>query len=777
MAKKRKSKTSQPSTGVLVDQAKSHLSAGRYRDAIDSYKQLLKREDRPAWREALANAYMGRAEQLAAKAMYKEAAALWENKAALCGDQHQLDRYIDWLLRAGRFVRGARMFAETDEGFQQSPDGCRLAALLAGLLVSGHGEITESLPEDSPLLRQREDVLAAMKAYCQGDDDAVRERLKSIPFRSPYRDLGLILKALVALASESRSGVAQLDKIASDSPLARFAQLVRTAELEGDALLEALSRCNETEREWLLTLKGWEEQHIKQLGRLSDIQTSDPKTLFKFAIAAGEPFETASLKQFCFELLPAYPEGLAAFENRFGEVPLSERERIRALAEERRQHSEAAGVHWANCANRLMASKPSGDDALKTALILRHRADLSMRTRGADPWDEGVQRDLAKSLEFDPEDKETYLKLMEMAQRRDDRKAQDHWVERAVGQFPEDAEVLMAAGRAAYRRRAFKKAAGFAHTLLKRDPINPHARNLLISCHMAHARKQIRSRRHDLAERELITAAEFVREEDQRGIVELNRGFLALLNDQEQEGQELWRQGLQHLGNGIIGEFRFMVDGRRLGIAQRTLTQHYNRVKGKPLPPTVKDILMLAELLHRYVDDGVKEIPQLLDRLRAPLKTAAKLEFSAQELQTICVALQKAGHHLLLKDYAEAAMNRFGQEPRFLYYYMFGRSKGRSQKLTPLERIQLQGAVNRALDAGDHVTASRIEELIGFPSFGPAGLPPLPPDMAEGFEEVIDDLMDRLNTDNFEDVLDFIEERLREEGGLPPLPLPRGRRR
>ena len=80
---------------------------------------------------------------------------------------------------------------------------------------------------------------------------------------------------------------------------------------------------------------------------------------------------------------------------------------------------------------------PHGDEALKVALILRHLADLSLELNGPDPWDKESLDYLARSLELDPEDKDSYLKLMMMAQQRDDSKARDRWVEQAVRQFPE----------------------------------------------------------------------------------------------------------------------------------------------------------------------------------------------------------------------------------------------------------------------------------------------------------------------------------------------------
>ncbi|QBQ56016.1 hypothetical protein [Nitrosococcus wardiae] len=54
MGKKRKPQTARQSIDVLAAQAESHLQAGRFREAMDAYKQLLKGEQHPPqWREGL----------------------------------------------------------------------------------------------------------------------------------------------------------------------------------------------------------------------------------------------------------------------------------------------------------------------------------------------------------------------------------------------------------------------------------------------------------------------------------------------------------------------------------------------------------------------------------------------------------------------------------------------------------------------------------------------------------------------------------------------------
>jgi hypothetical protein len=75
----------------LIALGQTSLTAHDYKDAIEVYKLLLKREHQPeaGWGASLAAAYLERAKQLAEKAMYREVAVLWENIPASCGQAPQ----------------------------------------------------------------------------------------------------------------------------------------------------------------------------------------------------------------------------------------------------------------------------------------------------------------------------------------------------------------------------------------------------------------------------------------------------------------------------------------------------------------------------------------------------------------------------------------------------------------------------------------------------------------------------------------------------------------
>ena len=140
-------------TRELIARGVALLSDQNYKDAIDVYKLLLKREPQPeaGWRDSLAKVYLERARQLAQKAMHREAAVLWENIPTLCGQTPQPDLYLDWLLRSGQYAKAMRAYASHAAAL---PAGGELETLLAALALAGQKEVLQAIPPDAPLFAE-----------------------------------------------------------------------------------------------------------------------------------------------------------------------------------------------------------------------------------------------------------------------------------------------------------------------------------------------------------------------------------------------------------------------------------------------------------------------------------------------------------------------------------------------------------------------------------------------------------------------------------------------
>ncbi|MEO1887983.1 MAG: tetratricopeptide repeat protein, partial [Methyloprofundus sp.] len=83
----------------LAEQAQALHKSGKYKEAIKLYEKLLQTPDADLCREPLANCYVQRAIGFAAKDMYKEALALWENHTQFTQPPYEAyDQYITWVV-------------------------------------------------------------------------------------------------------------------------------------------------------------------------------------------------------------------------------------------------------------------------------------------------------------------------------------------------------------------------------------------------------------------------------------------------------------------------------------------------------------------------------------------------------------------------------------------------------------------------------------------------------------------------------------------------------
>src|SRR5260370_21465419 len=78
----RQSSFQEASVPPLAVKATEALRLGDFKQAIDLFKRLVKQDARPEWRDALAEAYAGRARILAAKGLFEEAETALSKAAA-----------------------------------------------------------------------------------------------------------------------------------------------------------------------------------------------------------------------------------------------------------------------------------------------------------------------------------------------------------------------------------------------------------------------------------------------------------------------------------------------------------------------------------------------------------------------------------------------------------------------------------------------------------------------------------------------------------------------
>ncbi len=372
--------------------------------------------------------------------------------------------------------------------------GSRRQVLLA---LAGDEGVLASLTPESPLVRHLAPARAAVEAFCCGDDAAMEAALARLPFRSPYRDLRWLLKGLACHPGNPADGRRFLARIAPDSPFrepARVAEAVLTGEVA--ALPPPL-------REFAAALRpAGSTDKLAVVRRLID----------------RRDIETVK------GALVHLPTAVSLYQEQIAPLPAAERLRIEALHQEHYGDRRRACELWGELLAHYREREP-----LQAAAIAEHLAELTADLAG--PEGPQVARWLETAAGLDPDDRTVWLKLADHYRRcgksADLRKA----LARALARFPDDGELRRLAAQAALDRDAYGRAVAHVKRLLRRDPLDARARDLLFQARVAQARKYLAAGREAPARRVLADVWEAAGDEGRRARVLVLEGMAALLGD------------------------------------------------------------------------------------------------------------------------------------------------------------------------------------------------------------------------------------------------------
>jgi len=745
--------------------ASAALVAARYKDAIDLFKDLLKRERRPAWLDGLAAAYAGRAEQLAAKDMVKEALALWRTRAEACQVPLLDGPYVGWLMKTGQIEHALRLLPSVDKlpAAQREQATAQLAAavlvapdhLLAGL---SPGLAPESLGHRAAA---RSAIAASAQSGAQGDPAALEAALQGISFRSPYRELRPLLRALSLLATDPTAAAESLARVPVPGPCRALAQALRVCLMPGTEWLAGLCALDDAGRTLVLEIKGCplpQRALVLELAARSALAAPAPAELFDLLQRHRRVLPDRAARPLALRLLPHAPQRLDAFQIGFGPLDAADQARVLALAAELKLRPEDAEYHWLRLVKLLrQAQSPAGQR--RAALVLRrladehaqHSADGSLCVHALD-W-------LQQCLRLDPTDRDTHLRLLRDARRAGDLKQARSWHDAASQQFPGDALVLQEGVEIALATGAYKKAAGLAKQVLQADPINPRVRTLVGQSHLAHARKLIGANRLQAAQRELDEAAHWLRSAGDRGQLALLRGLAA---EPVETGDALLREAVADLGGALVGAFHLLLEAKRVKSGAGFAPQELLRRAAVDAhgTPGATEVLALAHALHA-TPQREPAVTVALGVLNGMLtRAAAQLQLGEADHLLLCEALHRHGQPELTRRFAAAALARWPGRPVFVYLEAAARFGSVPWSMPRTEWERLDRIFEQARDQGDERTASRLSKLLGAAS-GPDAfdMPYGPPALGTGS---ISDMLDNLLQSGYED--DILDLARREMG-------------
>ncbi|MFP4061488.1 MAG: hypothetical protein ACLFS2_01695 [Halochromatium sp.] len=762
MAKKRKKPASRATAKAAAAQtpaaresaALQALEAGRYRDAIAELKTLLKEdaasERSQARRLALADAYAGRARELSDKGMLKEALVLWENRAALGPEVAPALEHSLLCLRLGDHEPALRQWSQGEALSREVRE--RIGEQLAAAVLAGAESLLERLAAEDLVRRHAAPARAALDAYCAGDAEALEAALGQLPFRSPYRTWALLLKALARAEREPEAAREMLKRIDDDSAFAPLRRAAEMALLEDTDLLHAIIHAGPRQAELAAQLRGWSPQHLKLARDLAAIEMDasptkapSPQALQRVLQRYRDQLGADWVQQAWLRLLPPITEPWSRRPK--GWNALSEPERALVEAWNAEAHHNAYGWDlsevWESFAMALADEPDTGPDqersqerSLAIALALR-RFDARLRVLETEQPDTDpdspetiAARQLERSLEWDPDHRETYLRLIRWYRRADRLKDARRILSAAQARWPRDMAVLEAAMQTALASNAFKKAAGLARQMLTIDPINHSVRQQLVNAHLRHAAKQIRHRRGDLAIKEVGEARGWVGRgaglENLRARLGWIDGVLQMLYVEREAGRARLLEQLQHRGEGMLGRVELMLAIDLLGLRQDQIAKLLDWRAGKVREPD--DLRAIIAQLRDFREQTDRFTVGLVEQLQLLLKGAPWKRLERAELELACETLSRMQLGDARQEAARAALKRWPRTPVFEYHlYDAKYAKGGRPSTKELDRMQ--AALMQAQEAGDMRAANQLQGLIQeFLPFGGLPIPGLDPD-------------------------------------------------
>ena len=701
------SKSSAPDISVLENQALAKLKAGQYKNAIDLYKALLKHANNADWRQALAQCYLQRALAFATKGMVKEALVLWENYAQNAEPPYEAhDLYISWLLQINDMAKvksclGQLSAQQLDEHY---PD---LASLLGLLIITGKVSCQELLPKDSVFMMHLGKVQEALSAYRNNKLEDIEPTLKKLPFRSAFRDFRTLMKAALLIPESAEQAQSLLAKIPADSPYQPAGALLLAVTHKGAALVKDLLQLTPPQIKVIKEAKNFNKKQIelldvltKQKDRLSD------KVKFNLAIQYQTLFGADLAKHYCLAALSTYPAGKRDFIKHFGAMDDFEASRLNALGCERDRDFNGAEYYWQQ---GITALKTGGaENAFKIALIMRHIAAHQESPEEAITW-------LIDSLNHDPDDRESYVRILQYYERQEQQTdAFKEWLDKSIKKFPNDIELLSLATKAATRNKAFKKATQYAQALLKIDPVNTFAKQVLFTSHLAHARKLIKSKKFHLVEKEIQQAEKITIGKRYQTQAQLMRGLFVYVAEDKKQGEQLITEIMQKYNEGVFNaHFYVSMEALLLNLPVAPLL--------KILPPLTKDYLLsqqeiaqLIRLIQQYADEdsaNQTHLHKTLEKVKPIIKQSFKQSFSEETLLTLCQCLDNIRHFELLRACVKIAQPLW-DNPIWMYYRVYSEANGKPEKCSDINSYRLQESLKEAQEQNDQRATALIGQFL-----------------------------------------------------------------
>ena len=696
------------------------MRVGDYTQAIDLFKRLVKQDARTEWRDALAEAYAERARTLAAKGMFEEAEIALSKAAGPDGTIRDPLLYVQCLVKRGQVHKAAELavkYVVNDK--VPAATAPQLAELTAALWLVAPVPLAPPADQQSEGGKWIEHARVAhqtLTAWIEGKPQQEIDLLLSrIPLRSAFRGLRLSIKSLMTAPEDPARARQLLEGIPPKSAFGSF-RLAIEAALAGEPA-EPVARTSRSQQVFAVEVKGLPNSAAQSLAQLVKAERNGPGALLSFLASQTGTLPADDVKSACLNLLPQAPDRLRQFESAFGRLSEFDKNRVLALAAEIGNDWKRAEQRW-RVAAQSIENAADTEARLSAGVIYRHLARLAEdhpEIEGEGTSEFPCIEFLERSLQADADYLPAVLQLIGLYRTNGLHKNWHRLAEEAAQRFPEESAILLQAVDSAIARKAYKKAVGFARKLLTVDPISQEARQRMIELQISHARKQARSKRADLAFKELGKAAEWEQPGTPSFLLYINQGLVGRELGREPDGEARLRQGVELACSRVAGWFRASLEHALMNASEANgvlLRQELVRAQQAETPAKEAILSIVSAVRGDEARERKKVVAGLIFRIREWLLKGSSLAWSASEFHPIAEMFKQADAYDLLGDYAKSARQREPDDPVWRYYQVVARTKGDPGRLSFSETEELIETAENASHRHDFHMANRIRRFI-----------------------------------------------------------------
>jgi hypothetical protein len=246
----------------------------------------------------------------------------------------------------------------------------------------------------------------------------------------------------------------------------------------------------------------------------------------------------------------------------------------------------------------------------------------------------------------------------------------------------------------------------------------------MIRLQIAHARKQMRTRRPDLASKELASAAEWERPEAPDALLRIARGLVGMQGGEGEPAEARLREGVALAGGGVPGWFRAVLEAELMRVDEA----HAGRLRkelaeARGAPPSREGIMaVIAEVGPSEAGEDTKLVSGSLLGLRAWLERGAGFDWRPDEFQALAETFVRFATFDLLEHYARAARRRSPTDAPARFYQIVARTRGQADRLSAAEASELMAMAQAATGREEFHLANRIDRFLdGDLLAGPGG--------------------------------------------------------